>query len=484
VISICDEVFSRLSDAAGTTVLSCAGSQWTGSDALREAESWGRRFAGAGLIAGDACALSLPSGPELAMACVAAMSAGLHVALLNPYLGSQDRAKQLELVSPVIHIVADDGPVAQDETSVPTVRVDDMNTVGFEPLPRAVGGHLIGFTSGTSGPSKAVIHSLPRMRNALLAYQEVFALRPRQHVVCVLPLYLVAAFVPSVLYGLWAGARISILPRFNVDDLSAHLDVVDYMMAVPAIYRELVSSKPELIAKLHDTRWLICGASPLDEKTRVAWRSAGGGPLSTCSGSTEAGGYISVDVSGGQGPAGSAGKPFTHVDVRIFGEHDRELPTGADGSLTLGRDGIFLRYLGDGDRAAGAARFHTGDIARLDQDGFLYYAARTSDVINRGGFKIVPSEVEAAISQMAGIEACVVVPAADDRLGEVPIAFVESASPVSLAQLREFMSGRLASYKIPLQLRTAAPGELPRGLYGKWDRRSLRAQAAHWRSWD
>jgi fatty-acyl-CoA synthase len=84
---------------------------------------------------------------------------------------------------------------------------------------------------------------------------------------------------------------------------------------------------------------------------------------------------------------------------------------------------------------------------------------------------------------MPAVEACVVVAAPDDRLGEVPVAFVESRASLTQAEVKEFLSGQVAAYKIPVRVRCVPAGQLPRGEYGKWDRKEMRRVAQEWEQW-
>ena len=132
-----------------------------------------------------------------------------------------------------------------------------------------------------------------------------------------------------------------------------------------------------------------------------------------------------------------------------------------------------------GDRLGADGWFRTGDVARLDPEGFLWIEGRVSDMINRGGLKVFPGEVEEVLRLDPAVADCAVVGAPDDRLGEVPWAFVVPADPLrwtldprrSTAPARE----RLAPYKVPA--RFIAVAELPRNEAGKVLHRELLALA-------
>jgi acyl-CoA synthetase (AMP-forming)/AMP-acid ligase II len=473
------ETLTATGDAIAVEALD---SIWTGADARREIESWASRFRSLDLVAGTPVGLSLPSGPALLFSCVAGLHLGLHLAYFNPELGRSDLRLQMAQVEPCVHIVRDQDVMS---TEVPTVTLGQLAEQTPSGLADAQpGGELIGFTSGTSGPPKAVRHLADRLHTRFMAFQSVFQLERDHTMVCVLPTYLLASLTTSSLYGLWIGTRVAILPRFHLDDFEEVVSKhgCDYLMAVPAIYREILARRPELAASMRDSEWLLCGAAPLDAKTQQAWADAGGAPLSTCYGSTEAGGFISVDSTRGRAPVGSVGRPMPDVGLSITTPDGRELAPGEEGEIRLRRASIFWSYA-RAEPGNNPAHFATGDRGHLDTDGFLFHGGRSSDIINRGGFKIVPGQIEECLMNMPLVEACAVVAGPDDRLGEVPVAFVESRASITCSMVKECLAGQLTPYKIPVQVRCVLPGHLPRGAYGKWDRKEMRRIAQDWKQW-
>ena len=481
--SLSEKVLEMMTSAGDAIAVESLGSTWTGTEAQREIEFWVSRFKSLGLVAGSTVGLSMPSGPAVAFSSVAGLHLGLRLAYFNPELGRSDLSLQMGLVQPHVHIIFDPGIAA---TEVRTVALAELRVsssgLGHRAQP---GGELIGFTSGTSGPPKAVRHLANRIHGRLMTFQSVFKIERGQQVVCVLPTYLLASLITSSLFGLWAGARVNIIPKFNLDGFAEVVSTQQctYMMAVPAIYRAIIAQRADIAESLRDGAWLLCGAAPLDEKTQKDWTDAGGAPLSTCYGSTEAGGLISVDSTCGRGPLGSAGRPMPDLGLRITTSNGRDLGSGEQGEIRLARSRIFASYMGAQPPAADTREFVTGDLGHVDAEGFLFLGGRSSDVINRGGFKILPAEIEQCLLRMPLIEACAVVAAPDERLGEVPVAFVESRSSITHASVKEFMAGELTGYKIPVQVRCVPPGDLPRGTYGKWDRKELRRLAQDWSHW-
>ncbi len=168
-------------------------------------------------------------------------------------------------------------------------------------------------------------------------------------------------------------------------------------------------------------------------------------------------GWTAADLADHPDKVGAVGRPHPGVEIRIDepdGNGVGELlvkPPTADG---------FTR---------------TGDLARVDADGFVWLEGRLGDVINRGGNKVFPDHVEDALRAVAGVADVAVVAQADDRLGEVPVAFVVTDGPVDDEELDAACRSRLAPYKVPVAFHRV--DSIPRSEVGKTLRRELRAPA-------
>ncbi|MBI3108133.1 MAG: AMP-binding protein, partial [Candidatus Rokubacteria bacterium] len=178
---------------------------------------------------------------------------------------------------------------------------------------------------------------------------------------------------------------------------------------------------------------------------------------------------------------GSVGKPCIHLEVEIWDEQDRPVPAEALGEIVLRGPKVFKGYWKDPDATAAAFRggwFHTGDIGRLDSDGFLYIADRKKDLIISGGENIASPEVERVLYEHPAVLEASVVGRPDPKWGEVPVAFVvfREGQQASAEELMEFCRARLARFKVPRAVRVIEA--LPRNPSGKVLKRVLREQAA------
>jgi long-chain acyl-CoA synthetase len=180
---------------------------------------------------------------------------------------------------------------------------------------------------------------------------------------------------------------------------------------------------------------------------------------------------------------GSVGKPMRGVDVRIVDDAGAAVPAGTIGEITLRIAAGERRYWNDPDATARTWRdgwVHTGDLGRMDDDGFLYVVDRAKDVIIRGGYNVASAEVEAAIHELADVAECAVVGVPHPVLGQdvaVMLRLRDGAGPISLPDLRAHLADRLAGYKLPRVL-VLTTDPLPRNAAGKVDKPAATALVA------
>jgi acyl-CoA synthetase (AMP-forming)/AMP-acid ligase II len=180
-------------------------------------------------------------------------------------------------------------------------------------------------------------------------------------------------------------------------------------------------------------------------------------------------GWTAADAKAHPEKLGAAGRPHPNVAVRIDGPDGHgvgELLVRPPQHATGYADGTGL-----GDRLTGDGFIRTGDLARIDAEGFVWIEGRLGDLINRGGNKIFPDEVEEVLAAVPAVREAAVVGHPDDRLGQVPVAYIAVDGDVSDADLVAACRSQLAAYKVPVRfVRVEA---LPRSEIGKILRREL-----------
>jgi acyl-CoA synthetase (AMP-forming)/AMP-acid ligase II len=177
---------------------------------------------------------------------------------------------------------------------------------------------------------------------------------------------------------------------------------------------------------------------------------------------------------------GRAQKPL--VEVAILGPGDRPLPTGEVGEIgirtTANIKGYFRNPEATEATISADGWVRTGDVGYLDEDGYLFIVDRKKEIIIRGGENISAAEVEAECYACPAVAEAAVFGAPDERLGEVPVAVIHANSALTEGELRQFLDGRIAKFKIPARI-IFSEEPLPRLGTGKIDRRALKAQFAH-----
>jgi acyl-CoA synthetase (AMP-forming)/AMP-acid ligase II len=176
---------------------------------------------------------------------------------------------------------------------------------------------------------------------------------------------------------------------------------------------------------------------------------------------------------------GAVGRPHPGIEIKIVDDEDCALPVGEIGEVCVRSPSVMTGYLSDRDAAArftADGLLRTGDLGRFDDDGFLWLEGRRSEVINRSGLKVFPAHVEEALQAHPDVDDVAVAGMPDERLGEVPWAFVVTRNhdPIDADALEAWARERLAPYKVPT--RFVAVDALPRNDIGKVVRRQLQAR--------
>jgi long-chain acyl-CoA synthetase len=276
-------------------------------------------------------------------------------------------------------------------------------------------------------------------------------------------------------------------PR-DLNDLLATIKRVKPTLfgGVPTLFTALLNH-PDVRSGRADLRSIrICfsGAAALMAETKRQFEEVTGCRIMEGYSLTE--GMMACCLNPVQGPnkIGSIGMPLPDVEVRIVDaeQGERSMPPGEVGEMIMRAPQYMAEYWNNPLETAEALRthdgetwLHTGDLAYMDEDGYLFIVDRKKEIIIRGGENISAAEVEAECYACEAVAEVAVFGAPDERLGEVPVAVIYAKSRLSEAELRQFLDGRIAKFKIPE--RFIFSGEpLPRLGTGKFDRRALKAQ--------
>jgi acyl-coenzyme A synthetase/AMP-(fatty) acid ligase/alkylation response protein AidB-like acyl-CoA dehydrogenase len=332
---------------------------------------------------------------------------------------------------------------------------------------------FVQWTSGTTGEPKAILHThtaylelLDRVLGELRGERSRRpGRRPTPNLISVS--LALNAGIYNVLFGLRAGAPIVIMERFETAVFAALVRRFGIGSTVlpPAAITMLADD--ERIDDLAPLRYVRSITAPLSAREARRFADRFGVVVLNGYGQAEVGeviGWTADDARAHPEKLGAVGRPHPGVQIKLVGEG--ELAVRPPRMATSYLFGVEL-----GDRLDADGYLRTGDLARVDEDGFVWIEGRVGDVINRGGNKVLPGEVEEVLLASPGVRDAAVAAAPDARLGEVPIAFV--VGDVDEDALEERCRERLVPYKVPVAFRSV--DALPRNETGKILRRKLLA---------
>jgi acyl-CoA synthetase (AMP-forming)/AMP-acid ligase II len=454
----------RLADllpAAGDDLcVHASGRDHAAGEVRRRAEAVAAALTEAGVEPRAGVGLLLPNTVDHVAALFGVWLAGGVVVPLNPRLTDTELHRTLTDVDPALVVttaehagrtagraalVVGDGP--------PSLRPGAVGVARHDP-----GVALVSFTSGTTGPPKPVpllharvLEGLDQVLGTLRT--GAGAASPMPNLVPV-PLS-VWAGIYQVLFAFRVGAPVVVMEGFDTTSFAELVERFGIRSTVLPPAAMVMLADDERITELTPLRYVRSISSPLSPLQARRFRDRFGIRVLNGFGQTELGGEVigwsaTDSKEHGDTKLGAVGRPHRGVEVRT---------DEATGELLVRIPG----RIDDWQR--------TGDVARIDEDGFVWIEGRVSDMVNRGGLKVHPGEVEEVLRLSPAVADAAVAGAHDDRLGEVPVAFVVEAAPVTDAVLEALCRQHLAPYKVPVRFERVT--SLPRNEVGKVLRKEL-----------
>jgi acyl-CoA synthetase (AMP-forming)/AMP-acid ligase II len=437
------------------------------------------QFAGHGVGPGDVVAVMLPNRVELVLALFAAWRLGATVTPVNPAFTTVEAKHQIDDSGAVLVVNASGEEL---RPGAPTIAVGDLATepVGRVSEPAPVSPTdlaLLIYTSGSTGRPKGVMitHANTDMMTATIG--EAVELTSEDHCLLVLPLFHANALMVSLLATLRVGGQLSILESFSA---SGFLDEIErlrptFFSAVPTIYALLITKVDG--RDMSSLRFVVCGAAPATRELLAACEAKFGVPVLEGYGLTEGTCASTINPLHGPRKVGTVGKPLPGQVIRIVDEDLHDVPTGETGEVLISGDTVMSGYLGNPEATRETVVdgwLRTGDVGRLDDDGYLTLVDRVKDMIIRGGENLYPKEIENAIGSMPGVLEVAVVGKPDAVLGEAPVAFIVPYPDADLTpeDVIDHCTSRLTRVKVPTEVTIL--GELPKNPVGKIDKPTLR----------
>jgi long-chain acyl-CoA synthetase len=482
-VSLADVLEARDDDAT-TVAIYTATSEVTRAELRSQAEAFAEALRAAGLRPGQAVGVMLPNGADIVAALFGVWFAGGVYVPLNPRLSPDELAHVIAADRPAVIVARPDGAARVVDVPVATAPGDGTFTVAelVDAAAPALSPEVaaISFTSGTTGRPKPVplVHDnvlglidgvLAKLRGGGNASGPSSAPMPN-----LIPTSLsLWAGIYNVIFAFRAGAAVIIMDRFDTRAFAGFVERFQLRSTVLPPAAMTMLADDESITSLAPLKYVRSITAPLSPLQATRFRDRFGITVLNGWGQTEIGGEIvgwsAQDAKEfGETHLGAVGRAHENVELRI----------GDDGEILV-QTPMIVERAATGDNFDGRlvdGWFRTGDLGRIDAAGFLWIEGRVSDMINRGGLKVFPEEVAEVIRLSPDVAECAVAGIPDDRLGEVPWAFVVArpGATVDTEALTGLCREHLAPYKVPVRFEPL--DALPRNEVGKVLLRELVAQ--------
>jgi malonyl-CoA/methylmalonyl-CoA synthetase len=334
------------------------------------------------------------------------------------------------------------------------------------------------YTSGTTGRSKGAMLTHDNLASNSLSLVDYWRFTDRDVLIHALPIYHTHGLFVASNVTLFARASMIFLPKFDPELIIKLMARATVMMGVPTFYTRLLQSPALTRESTEHMRLFISGSAPLLADTHREWAARTGHAVLERYGMTETNMNTSNPYDGDR-VAGAVGLPLPGVSVRVTDpETGTELKRDTIGMIEVKGSNVFKGYWRMPEKTKAEFRddgfFITGDLGKIDAQGYVHILGRGKDLVISGGFNVYPKEIESEIDAMPGvIESAVIgVPHADFGEGVTAVVVCDKGAAVSEASVLSALDGRLAKFKMPK--RVFVVDELPRNAMGKVQKNILR----------
>jgi len=342
---------------------------------------------------------------------------------------------------------------------------------------------VLGYTSGTTGIPKGAMLSHGNLSANVADCVRTLRVTKKDRFIVFLPMFHSFTLTVCILTPLAGGGSIHVLKSVKPFDAvlkTLILKRITGFVAIPQIYHLLGERKlPWWLKKLIRIRFCISGSAPLSEEVIRNFERNTGLILMEGYGLTEASPVVSVNPLYGTRKVSSVGPPLPGVRIRIADENGNEVPAGSPGEICIMGPNVMKGYFEKPEETAKVLKngwLLTGDIGKVDEDGYLYILDRKKDMLKSHGMNVYPREIEQVLYKHPAVKDAAVFGLRDEHRGEVPVAYVtikEGGSIIAPA-LVKFCRDKLAPYKIPHKIYIVP--DLPRNSTGKILKTELKKQ--------
>lgn len=449
--------------------------------------------AGAG---GRPVALLLRNGIELPIAIFAAQAAGGSACALNPDYTPRELGEILAIARPAVAVThAELAPMLRSalgddfagtivalppDAAAWVVTLTRGPALTPLPLPGPDSIAVIQFTGGTTGRPKGVMLSHRAVATNVAQREAVLPTHQGdERIICMMPLFHSFATAMGLHLAANAAGSLHILPRYRPDWVieTIEREGITRLPVGPTVFNSLLAFDGLKRERLASLRCAWSGSAPLSAETLRRWEAATGVPIYEGYGQSEAGPILTYHGPGMALKQGSVGPalPDTAIEIVDVDTGTRVLPPGEAGEIRARGPQLMNGYLGDAEATAVALRdgwLHTGDIGRLDADGYLFIEDRKKDMAIVGGYNVYPREIDEVMMTCPGVVDAAAVGVPDAYRGELLWAFYTGEA----VDLAAWLAPRLVKYKQPVRI--VRLDALPRTAVGKIDKQALKRLAA------
>jgi long-chain acyl-CoA synthetase len=445
-----------------------------------------------GVSRGDRVGLMLPNIPAFPIAFYGSLMAGAVVVPMNPLLKSREVAYYLGDSGARLlfawHDFAGDAAKGAADTGAEFIKVDDADLSSVlagpsaEAIPADAGDSddaVILYTSGTTGqPKGAQLTHGGLTRNARLTAETLLQNHAEDVMMGCLPLFHVFGLTCGLNATVLAGGTLTLLPRFAAAKALEIIarDKVTIFEGVPTMYAGMLHHPAADTADTASLRLCVSGGAAMPVEILRGFEEKFGCMILEGYGLSETSPVASFNHPDKPRKPGSIGTPVEGVEMRLVSDTGAAVLTGEVGEIAIRGHNVMTGYWGKPEATAEAIPdgwFRTGDLARVDEDGYYYIVDRKKEMIIRGGYNVYPREIEEALHEHPAVAEVAVIGIPHTELGEevgAAVALKPGASATA-AELQQFVKERVAAYKYPRHVWLV--DSLPKGPTGKILRREV-----------
>lgn len=450
-----------------------------------------------GIGKGDGVALLLGNSPEFVIAYYGILRLGAFAIPINPmftkgeisYILDNSKAKAVIAHASVEFKLSELTEKSNNITCVIYVdasrqewtwkRLMEISNLDFEsPFTYQDDLAVILYTSGTTGKPKGAMLSHRNLASNAESIAKLMEMQEEDRVVAVLPMFHVFCMTVSLNGPIACGATVIIVPKFSPVDVVKTIRTKKGTMfvGVPTMYNFMYQLPEATADDFSSIRLCISGGASIPVELLQNFQAKFNVPILEGYGLSETSPLVAINPLKGTRKPGSIGVDIPGVKSKVVDVEGNELPRGVVGELAVQGPNVMRGYLNMPEATAAAlidGWFYTGDLAEMDEEGYIYIVDRKKDIVIVGGYNVYPREVEEVLYQHPSIIEASVVGVPDDGYGEIVKAYVVvKDEQTAIEDILHFCQDKLVKYKMPRQVEFLK--ELPKNSTGKILRRELR----------